>query len=231
MTTLMIDAGPVGADAPVTRVGGVPLAPEGTAWPGCSACDGPMQFLAQVLLDDLGGGGSERRGVLALFACQNDPGACADWDPTSGGNRALLLPPDGLRPIPLPDRAEAGADDEAGDEDEDEDEDEESVLLLGATRAVHLQDEDEPDYHLARAAWATRAGRPESAVLGRLGGSPDWLQYDETPTCPSCARPMPLIAQLQEGPDPITAMNFGGGGRAYAFACEPCSGAAFLWQC
>ncbi|MFJ3792841.1 hypothetical protein [Kitasatospora sp. NPDC090091] len=68
-------------------------------------------------------------------------------------------------------------------------------------------------------------------MLGRLGGEPDWLQYDETPSCSSCARPMAFVAQLQEGPDPVTAMNFGGGGTAYAFACEPCAGAAFLWQC
>ncbi|MFJ3792840.1 hypothetical protein [Kitasatospora sp. NPDC090091] len=59
MTTLMINAGPVDEDAAVTRVGGVPLASEGTAWPRCSSCDGPMQFLAQIVLDDLDGGGSE----------------------------------------------------------------------------------------------------------------------------------------------------------------------------
>ncbi|WP_371494421.1 hypothetical protein OG871_04875 [Kitasatospora sp. NBC_00374] len=41
---------------------------------------------------------------------------------------------------------------------------------------------------------------------------------------------MRLAVQLQEGPDPVTAMNFGGG-RAYAFTCSPCTGAAFLWQC
>jgi uncharacterized protein with PIN domain len=41
---------------------------------------------------------------------------------------------------------------------------------------------------------------------------------------------MPLIVQLEEGPDHSTAMNFGGG-DAYAFACAPCGRAKFLWQC
>ncbi|GAA2790986.1 hypothetical protein GCM10010505_18270 [Kitasatospora aburaviensis] len=251
----MIDSGPIDADAPVTRVGGVPLAPEGTAWPCCSSCDGPMQFLAQIVLADLdsddggsGSGPSAQRGVLALFACQNDPGACEDWDASSGGNRALVFPLDGLQPIPLPrpdgkdaeDADDAEEDgyghgnafdqDEYDHEDDDEDDDE-GVLLLGATRAVGLDQEGDPDYGRARAAWAARTGNATSAVLGQLGGRPDWLQFDETPSCSSCARPMSFVAQLQEGPDPITAMNFGGGGRAYAFVCEPCAGAAFLWQC
>ncbi|MEU6862045.1 DUF1963 domain-containing protein [Streptomyces sp. NPDC046876] len=233
MTTLMIDSGPTAADAPVTRVGGVPLAPAGTAWPHCSACEGPMQFLAQILLDDLEGtarpDGAGPGSVLAVFACQNDPGGCADWDPASGGNRALVFPAEGLEPIPLPELEQS--DDEDNDEDdEDEYEDDEDVRLLDGTRAVALAREEESDYDVARKAWAARSGRPTSDVLGQLGGAPAWLQWDQTPSCRACARPMPLVAQLQEGRDPGPVMNFGSG-RAYAFACEPCAEAAFLWQC
>lgn len=195
-----------------------------------------MQFLAQILLDEVegaaGAGEAGRPGsVLALFACQNDPGGCADWDPASGGNRALVFPAEGLEPIPLPEPEQS--DDESDDEDEyDEDDydDEENVLLLDGTRAVARAPEDESDYARAREAWATRSGRPTSDVLGQLGGAPAWLQWDQTPSCRACARPMPLVAQLQEGRDPGPVMNFGSG-RAYAFACEPCAEAAFLWQC
>ncbi|MFI0786272.1 hypothetical protein ACH4Q6_11815 [Streptomyces lydicus] len=42
---------------------------------------------------------------------------------------------------------------------------------------------------------------------------------------------MPFVVQLEEGPDHGTAMNFGGAGSAYAFACEPGGRALFLWQC
>ncbi|MER7734477.1 hypothetical protein ABTX80_26660 [Streptomyces erythrochromogenes] len=91
------------------------------------------------------------------------------------------------------------------------------LLGLGAVRAA-----------VPSAAGA--AGTEGRAVLGSLGGEPDWLQYDETPDCPSCARPMAFAAGLEEGPDPVTAMNFGSG-RAYAHVCGGCGRAALLWQC
>ncbi|MFD4674360.1 hypothetical protein ACFWNN_31885 [Lentzea sp. NPDC058450] len=71
---------------------------------------------------------------------------------------------------------------------------------------------------------------PEEFVLGRLGGEPEWWQNDETPACPSCSAPMTFAAQLEEGRDHRTAINFGGGGRGYVFHCRPCGEAAFLWQ-
>ncbi|MFK0294390.1 DUF1963 domain-containing protein [Streptomyces sp. NPDC090442] len=209
----MIDAGPVAPTTLVTRTGGVPLAPAGAPWPCCASCEGPMQFLAQVVLDDLGDGVGNR-GILALFACQNDPGMCDDWDPDSGGNQASLFPADGLEPLPRP---EGGVD--------------EALLVLGSVRGVSLVHVDEPNYDQAGGEWAAGDDRTAPSVLGQLGGSPAWLQGDETPSCPSCASPMPLIVQLEEGPDHSTAMNFGGGGGAYAFACEPCRRARFLWQC
>ncbi|GGZ22618.1 hypothetical protein [Streptomyces poonensis] len=67
-------------------------------------------------------------------------------------------------------------------------------------------------------------------VLGRLGGEADWLQDDETPTCPSCGTRMTFTASLEEGYDHATSANFGGGGRGYVFGCSPCGEAAFLWQ-
>ncbi|MCC3769655.1 DUF1963 domain-containing protein [Streptomyces sp. UNOC14_S4] len=212
----MIDAGPVAEDAPVTRTGGVPLAPPGTDWPRCATCEGPMQFLAQILLADQGAATGADTGLLALFMCQNDPGMCDEWEPDGGGNRALLLPADGLRPLPLP---------ELGEDDGEE------ALLLGAVRAVTYERTAEPDYADASEAWSERTGRRAyDHVLGQIGGTPSWLQHDETPTCAACSRPMSLAAQLEEGPDHLTAMNFGSG-SAYVFACVPCAQAVFLWQC
>ncbi|MFB7787568.1 hypothetical protein ACFC1D_33250 [Streptomyces vinaceus] len=230
-TTLLIHDGSAAPDAPVTRVGGLPLAPAGTDWPTCAACSGPLQFIAQLVLD----GG---RGVLAVFMCANDPGSCQEWSATSGGNRALLFPPDGLAPLPLPalpatedgdDESDEDADEEEED-DEESDEDDEDVRLLGAVRTVERVTVAEPEYRPAVKSWSERSGRPGNEVLGRLGGTPDWLQYDETPHCTGCGAPMEFIAQLEEGPDPLTAPNFGSG-RAYAHACAPCGRAAFLWQC
>ncbi len=43
---------------------------------------------------------------------------------------------------------------------------------------------------------------------------------------------MRLAAQLEQGPDADTEMNFGGGGTAFVFSCptHP-EQARFLWQC
>jgi hypothetical protein len=180
-----------------------------------------MQFLAQIVLDDLGDGGAstsgggQSRGLLALFACQNDPGMCDDWHPSAGGNRALVFPLDGLRPLSLPE-LDAEVDEE--------------VLVLGAVRSVTRESAGSADYDLACEEWAKQSGEPAAKILGQFGGVPSWVQDDETPSCSSCTKPMSFVVQLEEGPEHSTAMNFGSG-SAYAFACEPCASAAFLWQC
>ena len=68
-------------------------------------------------------------------------------------------------------------------------------------------------------------------MLGQLAGAPSWLQGDETPVCAACQNRMRFVAQLEEGPDHNTAMNFGGG-CAYVFDCS-CGAATgkMLWQC
>jgi len=89
---------------------------------------------------------------------------------------------------------------------------------------------DGDDYGQARDRWAERQNRAPRDVLGQLGGVPWWIQSDETPRCPSCDEDMAFLVQLEEGHDWHTAANFGGGGCAYAFICQPCQEAAFLWQ-
>lgn len=182
---LLTYGGDTAPDASVLRTGGVPLVPDGFDWPLCSECDGAMQFLAHLPVED---------GSVAVFYCQNDPGMCDDWEATSGGNRAFLFTGD-LVPAAVP---------------------EEGETLLGATTALRPVAPD---------------ASAEESALGRLGGEPEWLQNDETPTCPRCAAPMAFTASLEEGRDHATAANFGGAGRAYVFTCRPCTEAAFLWQC
>jgi hypothetical protein len=206
VTKLMVHAGSAAGEAAVTRTGGVPLAPAGFSWPACRACEGPMQFVAQVLLGDLRL--DEWRGVLSVFMCQNDPGMCDEWDPAAGGNQALLFPLAGLRPAVVPPGPATALDE------------------VSAVRYVTA----DGDYDEARLGWAGREGRPERDVLGQLGGQPSWLQRDETPACPECAMPMSFAVQLEEGHDYRTAANFGGGGCGYGFTCHPCGTAAFLWQ-
>ncbi|MEV4940720.1 hypothetical protein [Streptomyces zaomyceticus] len=211
-TALMIYDGSAPADSDIPRTGGVPLAPVGFAWPLCG-CGGPLQFFAHLPVED---------GVLSVFLCQNDPGACDFWDAGSSANRVYLFPREELRPVAVP---------EAG------------LTLLPATSAIRthlvtIEPEDacdeeglEPDaYDLARSGWKwepeERFGK-QREVLGSLGGSPSYLEDDRLPKCPSCTGTMEFAAHLEEGISRETAMNLGGQ-LGYVFVCRPCRVGAFL---
>ncbi|MDN3354185.1 DUF1963 domain-containing protein [Actinomadura sp. DC4] len=210
----MTYAGKAEACSSSTRIGGMPLMPVGFSWPTCATCARPMQFVAQLLLQDLSSFDAvqvaNRRGMLSIFMCQNDPGLCSDWDPASGGNRALLFPDVGLVPAAVPAQG--------------------NTLLPDACRIEYTKIGVD-GYDEARNSWCRASDRPLPDVLGQLGGIPSWLQGDETQSCPSCAQPMTFVAQFEEGNDLRAAANFGGGGCGYSFACSPCQKAAFLWQC
>ncbi|MGW4234088.1 hypothetical protein ACWEF9_33305 [Streptomyces sp. NPDC004980] len=211
--TLMIYNGTTAPDADVLRTGGVPLAPEGFTWPVCgNTCGGPMQFFAHLPVE---------YGVLSVFVCQNDPGACDTHDPVSGANRVLLFPSAGLVPVAVP---------------------EEGVTVLPAvsaitTEVVTLEPEEADEdglpsdaYDLARSGWKWEPGEPfgkQREVLGSLGGSPSYLDDDRLPGCPSCSGSMEFAAHLEEGIDRRSAMNLGGD-LGYVFVCRPCSQGAFL---
>jgi len=211
-TTLMIYDGTAPADSDVPRTGGVPLAPAGFTWPMCgSCCGGPLQFFAHLPFED---------GVLSVFVCQNDPGACEFWDATSGANRVYLFPREGLQPVAVP---------------------ETGVTLLPATSAIRnhvvtLDPEENDDrltpdaYDLARSGWKREPGErfgKQREVLGSLGGSASYLEDDRLPACPSCTGPMEFAAHLEEGISAQTAMNLGGQ-LGYVFICRACREGAFL---
>lgn len=171
-----------------------------------------MQFLAHLLLADVAelAGTESGSKILLIFACQNDPGMCDDWDPQAGGNLAILTDAAAVTAVAAPQEGE---------------------ILLGAVPAIGYAEVDRDDYAESAGAWAHAHGGRSREVLGQLGGTPWWIQADETPDCPTCREPMRFIAQLEEGYDHRTSANFGGGGCGYAFVCLPCDRAAFLWQC
>lgn len=208
MTDLMVYGGASEPDAAATRTGGVPLVPAGFRWPRCRECRGNLQFIAQVVGSELARvSGDAGDAVVAVFVCQNDPDMCDDWDATGGANQALVLPGNGLVPAPEPAEGETS---------------------LGEVSAITIVTSTD-DYEEARGRWSAETGRSGAEVLGQLGGTPAWLQEDETPACPGCARPMAFTAQFEEGHEFRTAINFGGG-VGYLFACWDCRRAAFLWQ-
>jgi hypothetical protein len=174
--------------------GGRPSAPGGRLeWPRCRECEGAMQFLGQLRLDD-----PDR--LALVFMCQNEPGLCDEWEPFAGGNAVVLVDPSAPQLVDAP----------AGETTRPE----RYGVELVATDAR---------YEDAR----YEAKRPRE-IVGQLGGEPAWLQADETPACPTCSAPMDFAAQIEQGPNHRTEMNFGGGGSAYLF--HHCASGVFLWQ-
>ena len=82
MTTLMIGLPETGEQATEqTMFGGMPSAPAGQLdWPTCTCCSGNMQFQGQLRNE-------ADSTLLLVFMCQNDPGACEEWDANEGGNQ------------------------------------------------------------------------------------------------------------------------------------------------
>ena len=206
MTTLMIGLPETGEQATdQTMFGGMPSAPAGRLdWPTCSACGGNMEFQGQLRNE-------ADSTLLLVFMCQNDPGGCEEWDANEGGNKVLVVPANNLQLVDPPEDGETVR-----------------ATRYGAT----LVESAEPDYDKARQRWADESGQSPHHVLGQIGGEPSWVQNEETPDCDACGKPMQLAAQLEEGPDHRTAMNFGSG-CGYVFRCgcsQPALG-KLLWQC
>jgi hypothetical protein len=208
MTFLLINDTPPPEDEPHTRFGGRPLLPAGSAiaWPRCETCDGSMQFLGQLRLE---AESKSPERLLLLFMCQNDPGMCDEWEADGGGNRVISATVEDLEPMEFPAEGE---------------------VSRGKVHGARIEEVDEDEYDAARAAWGDAVGQHQRDVLGQLGGEPAWMQTDETPECDSCGEEMYFVAQLEEGPDHRTAMNFGGG-CAYVFECDcGAQSAKMLWQ-
>lgn len=206
MTRLLVVSASPEETAAATRFGGRPLVPADAApaWPTCRRCKGAMQFLGQLLLED--------GKLLALFMCQNAPGACEEWDADAGGNAAWIV--DASQPLALLDPPSDGQTALDG-------------TWGGTTLDVEVADADVPEHGSAYDVARSRQPRQRD-VLGVLGGEPAWIQGDETPTCDTCGEAMTFVALLEQGPDHRTEINFGGG-CAYAFRCG-CGAAKMLWQ-
>ena len=191
-----------------TRFGGQPSV-SGTdfTWPTCATCHGNMQFLGQLGMHPPG----EDASLLLLFMCQNDPGLCEEWDASAGGNAVIPVGVDALRLVEPPKEGE---------------------VLRSAIHGAKVVEVDAGDYDAARETWSAGAGVRQRDVLGQLGGEPVWIQGEEVPTCDACGQDMSFVAQLEQGPDWETEMNFGGGGCAYVYRCRCSSSQAkMLWQC
>lgn len=144
-------------------------------------------------------------GFELIFMCNNGEEACSIWDPDDGANNVVIVVADDVEPVDTP---------------------EDRTRLRETEYGCKIIEVDDENYD---EAWDHWEGRPRD-VLGQLGGTPMWIQGDSTPRCDCCHKEMRFVAQLEEGPDYDTAMNFGGG-TAFLFDCPEKKTAKFLWQC
>lgn len=142
-------------------------------------------------------------GIEMIFMCAHDPGMCYEWDANSGGNKVIIINGGNVESFKL-----------------------NEIAVRDIEYGVKMVESFDEDYDTARENWQGK----RREVLGKYYGQPSWIQSDETPECDCCNMPMRFVAQLEEGPDHRTAMNFGGG-VAYLFDCKEGRTAKFLWQC
>lgn len=69
----------------------------------------------------------------------------------------------------------------------------------------------------------------------KFGGSPDWLQNDETPKCPYCRKKMDFVAQIDSidytgYANPNSEYMFGDVGMIYIFFCKNCGCSSSVFQ-
>ena len=82
------------------------------------------------------------------------------------------------------------------------------------------------------AAEGIRWGEEEPNVLVKLGGLPDWIQYNEHPICPECNDMMMFVGQLNSDDQLRSGHNvlmFGDNGRLFTFIC--CRTVTNIMQC
>lgn len=219
MAKLLMPSKHAPKSAATTRIGGVPAAPKGTAWPLCKECQGRLMFLGQIYLPETGIQSlAGREQMLLVFQCQNNTAVCDDWDADTGANAILVVPAQGLVAMKPP---KVTAEDEENGAGPAWLDGEQAVRIIDYDNSRQEESDDDAYMDLMRSK-----GTPP---IGKLGGRPSWQGGgDETPKC-SCKRKMIFVAQIED--TAVDGINFGGCGSGYVFACAHCQDKGkFVWQ-
>ena len=191
MGRLLLSTGPCEPNAPVTRVGGWPLAPEGTPWPKCRTCQKHMLFLAQARLYEVGAP-DVADGLLLMFQCANTDNQCEQWLPDRGGNAAIRTPTKALAILHPP---------------------------FGNTQLPSIEGTSLAQFQDVH-GYADTARFAPGRVLGQIGGVPAWIHGDQTPTC-TCGRPMRFVVQLENKGGGGLGFGEGGWGYGFVCTACP----------
>ena len=77
----------------------------------------------------------------------------------------------------------------------------------------------QPETDAARNALGFKWAGSEVGTRHKLGGTPEWIQGDDSPLCPACQQPMTFYGQLDSIGD---AVNLADCGMIYVFVCFDC---------
>lgn len=223
-----------------TKIGGTPHGLPAGQWPQCRQCRHPLRFVLQLDLRSpllL----SSAYQLAFLFLCEGyeDERGCHTWDAEAGANAIVFAsgPSEERTPSPanigfFPERAVDWTDYiPVTEENEDS-----GFINRESWEQVEQALETTSDDEDIVITVPEHYGAPETLLIG---GDPQWLQSDESPTCPRCSGPLRLLAQIDAlidagcGDAESYWLPFGSGGVGYMFICDrEChpSGSAFLWQ-
>lgn len=217
---------PVPITQPIFKIGGNPIFLAETMWPHCERCGKEMIFLAQIpLLNPISFSTTFQMAYLFMCVADDRRYQCYPWEAYSGANRVILQTGEKQivgtpsQPSPYPDYK--------------------GYFQQAQETTFYPKDEGKE-----RISDTSKRNQPSEQT--KLGGIPAWVQYDETPSCHICHKPMRLLIQIDAALDGTLPMNFyqypqesflfldfGDAGLGYVFICPTtCSpqSAAFLWQ-
>lgn len=209
-----------------SRFGGAPDMPRGEGWPACAECKRPMLFLLQLDLASLPVPVLGGPGLLQLFMCRNDDGACESWAAFSGASLARIVSGDelerGVLPPDVEEQPERGIVAWSAVDDTPNSQEHEALGIRYdydfGKRQVRIAcpelgfDEGglDIDRYSAEAISSARGG-------DKLLGWPQWVQGAEYPSCPHCGERMEMLLQVdsEEG----VALMFGDLGTGHITQC------------
>lgn len=169
---------------PIFKLGGNPVFISHVEQPICKHCGQKMDFIGQIPLDSPLDFASRYR-MAYIFMC---PGKfdsrgwleCETWEAFGGANAVVLQDNHGHAVVPdSPMRYP------------------DYGIILVKAREPNI---DTTDYTIEEQVHEQVSGQT------KLGGVPMWIQTNETPNCPICAKPMRFIAQIDaelDGPLPV----------------------------
>lgn len=191
----------------VTKFGGNPVwkNKKNPQWPIATRTGAAMQFIAQIALDPLG-----FEGAMAYLFMEGEGGAGDTWVPDGGANAVIIQPSDAVPSVQVKQLTDG-----------------KRLYELKSLPNSNVRQKQAWEYSVSLHEEAdTEIEDNDDGFRNKIGGTPKWLQGDETPTDGEWL----LLLQLDSSGVPFE-VDFGDAGVGYAFISADGKRGKFLWQC